>query len=181
MRVTLLGWLLGVPLIALMASLGEALEIESAQFLVGAGMGLGVGWLQGRALRPVLGDAWRWAFATMCALALPFAFFDVAKLREWDIAYSLPWAVTVGGLLVGLVQRQLLARRLHGATAWIPASFVGWMSSVLVTTGVDAMSRSTSLGNGVKLALFLGGVVLGGLVLGVVSGVGLRRLRDSVP
>jgi hypothetical protein len=50
-RVTLLGWLLGVPLIALMATAGEALEIESAQFLVGAGMGLGVGWMQGRALR----------------------------------------------------------------------------------------------------------------------------------
>lgn len=176
-RVTLLGWLLGVPLIALMATAGEMLKIESAQFLVGAGMGLGVGWMQGSALRATLGGAWRWAIATMLVLAIPFAFFDVAKLRAWDIGYSLQWAVTVGGLLVGMVQAQLLATRLRGTTAWIPATFAGYALSVAVTNGVDAFSRSLSVGNGVKLAMFLGGVVLGGVVLGLTTGWAVGRLR----
>lgn len=176
-RVTLLGWLLGVPLIALMATAGELLEIESAQFLVGAGMGLGVGWMQGRVLRESLGGAWRWAIVTMLVLAIPFAFFDVAKLRDWDIGYSLQWAVTVGGLLVGVVQAQLLATRFRGTTAWVPATFAGYALSVAVTNAVDAFSRSLSVGNGVKLAMFLGGVVLGGVVLGVTTGLALGRLR----
>lgn len=173
----MLGWLLGVPLIALMATAGEMLKIESAQFLVGAGMGLGVGWMQGRALRPTLGGAWRWASATMLVLAIPFAFFDVAKLREWDIGYSLQWAVTVGGLLVGMAQAQLLATRFRGTMAWIPATFAGYALSVAVTNGVDAFSRSLSVGNGMKLAMFLGGVVLGGVVLGLTTGWAMGRLR----
>lgn len=166
-----------MPLIALMATAGEAREIESAQFLVGAGMGLGVGWMQGRALRPTLGGAWRWAVATMLVLAMPFAFFDVAKLRAWDIGYSLQWAVTVGGLFVGMVQAQLLATRCRGTTAWIPATFAGCALSVAVTNGVDAFSRSLSVGNAVKLAMFVGGVVLGGVVLGVTTGLAMRRIR----
>ncbi len=176
-RVTLLGWLLGVPLIALMATAGEMLKIESAQFLVGAGMGLGVGWMQGRALRESLGGPWRWAIATMLVLAIPFAFFDVAKLRAWDIGYSLQWAVTVGGLLVGVVQAQLLSMRFRGTTPWIPATFAGYALSVAVTNGVDAFSRSLSVGNGVKLAMFLSGVVLGGVVLGVTTGLAIRQMR----
>jgi hypothetical protein len=167
-----------VPLIALMASAGELLEIESAQFLVGAGMGLGVGWMQGRVLRATLGGAARWTLATTLALAIPFAFFDVAKLREWENGYSLQWAVTAGGVLVGVAQARLLAARFRGSAAWILASVVGWGLSVAVTNGVDAFGRSLAVGNGVKLALFLGGVVLGGTVLGLATGSAMRWLRE---
>jgi hypothetical protein len=48
---TTLGWILGVPLVAGLAIIGEALGIGGVQVLVGAGMGLGVGLLQGRLIR----------------------------------------------------------------------------------------------------------------------------------
>ena len=43
LRATVAGWLLGVPLIVALALLGEAVGVGGAQFLVGVGMGAGLG------------------------------------------------------------------------------------------------------------------------------------------
>jgi len=174
---TLLGWLLGVPLIALLAAAGEAVHIESAQSLVGAGMGVGVGLCQAHALREVLGARWRWVLATTIALAVPFVGYDIAKVRAWDITYSLQWAVMIGGPLVGVVQSRLLARRFGGTWWWIPASALGWSLSVALVNALDRFGRSLDVSGLVKLAVFAGGVILGGLVLGLSTGAVLRRLR----
>ena len=49
-RATWLGWLLGIPLIVVLALLAEGVGVGGAQVCVGAGMGLGVGFMQRRAL-----------------------------------------------------------------------------------------------------------------------------------
>lgn len=56
-RATWVGWLAGIPMVALFALFGEVVGIGGAQILVGAGMGAAVGIAQGRALRTTLGRA----------------------------------------------------------------------------------------------------------------------------
>ena len=78
LRATALGWLLGVPLIVALALLGEAVGIGGAQFLVGAGMGAGLGLTQGRVIRTVLPGSAPWFWSCVLGLAVPFAAVDVA-------------------------------------------------------------------------------------------------------
>ena len=54
-RLTFLGWLLGIVLVIAIAFITEMAGIRAAQIPVGLGMGLGVGMAQERALRPFLG------------------------------------------------------------------------------------------------------------------------------
>lgn len=46
--------MLGIPFVAALALLGEAVGIGGIQVLVGLGMGAGIGWMQGRLMRGVL-------------------------------------------------------------------------------------------------------------------------------
>lgn len=59
-RATWAGWLLGIPLLILLALLGEALGIGGAQVFVGVGIGTGVGVAQARALRRHLASSTPW-------------------------------------------------------------------------------------------------------------------------
>jgi hypothetical protein len=69
------GWLLGVPAIALLALLGEAVDIGGSQALVGAGMGGAVG-----------------------LVALPFVVYDLGVRFGAGWAYSLTLLVGLGGV-----------------------------------------------------------------------------------
>ena len=51
---TWVGWLLGIPIIIVLALIGEAVHIGGAQFLVGAGMGTGIGLMQALVIRRTL-------------------------------------------------------------------------------------------------------------------------------
>nr|MBP9947848.1 hypothetical protein [Vicinamibacteria bacterium] len=51
-RITFLGWLLGIVLVVALALTGEMAGVHGSQIAVGLGMGLGVGVAQERALRP---------------------------------------------------------------------------------------------------------------------------------
>lgn len=140
-------------------------------------MGLAVGVMQAHALRDVLGARWRWAVATMGALALPFIGFDIAKYRDWNVGYSLQWAVALGSIVAAIAQSRMLARRFDGASWWIPASVIGWSLAVAILNALDRFGRSLQASGVVKLAVFAGGVVLGGTMLGLTTGVALRSLR----
>jgi hypothetical protein len=88
---------------------GEAvIGIGGVQVLVGLGMGTGVGLLQGRALRAVLGRTGPWAWSSALGLALPFLVTDVAAAAKSGVPYSLPRCVALGGLIVGSWQALLL-------------------------------------------------------------------------
>jgi hypothetical protein len=140
LRATSLGWLLGVPCILVLALVGEAIEIGGAQVLVGLGMGSAVGLLQGRAMRPVIGDAWPWVVASGVGLALPFLVADIAALREWELRYSLQWCVTIGGVIVGAWQALLLRARVHGTAWWLAASALGWTLAGAAARAADALT-----------------------------------------
>jgi hypothetical protein len=160
------GWLLGLVLILTAALLGDMLGFGGSQFIIGAGMGTGIGYMQGRILQHLSGAAGPWLWASLMGMGAPFL---VSDLLTWaGLPFPLPLSVGAGGLLAGFLQRRILASLTPRANWWIPASFAGWIlaagmvaiSSVL--TGVLAGFYGTLI----NLVLIL----LGGVVLGAVTG-----------
>jgi len=180
-RATWVGWVLGIPLIIALALIGEAIHIGGAQVLVGAGMGIGIGLMQGRAIRGVLGKFAPWFWSCTVGLAVPFLAADIAKAAKWDFAYSLYVSVAFGGLIVGGWQAFLLRSRFHHTGWWIVGSAVGWTLAAGMAAVADSLSRSHSF-RGIWGALaYLGIVTGGGLILGLVTGLPLVWLRRHKP
>lgn len=175
-RATWMGWLLGIPLIIVLALAGEAVGIGGVQVIVGLGMGTGIGWMQGRVMRSILDKSRPWVLACAVGLAIPFLLTDISKAAGLDLPYFLPFAVAIGGLTVGVWQALLLRSRFRGTGLWVAASVLGWMLAGGTSAAADVLSRSQSL-RGIWGALaFLGIVAVGGLILGLVTGAALVRL-----
>ena len=176
-RATWLGWLLGVPCIIVLALMGEALHIGGKQVLVGLGMGAGVGIMQGRAIRPLLKRSTPWMLVCMLGLALPFLVTDLANIAGHPLPYSLPIAVTIGGLIVGVGQAALLRDHTRSSAAWVSASLLGWTIAAGLSSLADQLSRGHGLrGIGGAFA-YLAIVAAGGLPLGLSTGTVLIRLE----
>jgi hypothetical protein len=177
LRATWLGWLLGIPCVVLLALFGEAVGLGGAQFLVGLGMGTGVGLLQGRVIRAVLGRSGPWILASAVGLALPFLTTDIATFCGWELSYSLSWCVALGGLVVGGWQALLLRARVLRSGWWIAGSAFGWTLAATAAGAADAWTTTSALRGLGGAAVYLGTVAAGGLVLGLVTGLTLGRLR----
>lgn len=173
-RATSLGWLLGVPLVVVFALGGEVVGIGGVQVLVGLGMGAGVGLIQARVLKSSVERSWTWVLVTTGGLALPFLLTDLAAKFNWGLGYSLSGCVAMGGFLAGVGQARLLRTRLGESANWVLASVLGWSlggaAAELGNTLVSAHALRGLQGAVVFLALS----VLGGPVLGLVTGLALR-------
>lgn len=178
-RATWAGWALGVPLVILLALAGESLRIGPLQFPVGLGMGMGVGFMQGRVVRNLLGAAAPWRWSCALGLALPFLVADLAQQAGRALPYSLYLAVALGGLIVGIWQALLLRRRFSRAGWWVAASVLGWSLAAGLGAVADGLPRSHAI-RGIWGALaYLGIVAGGGLVLGVVTGLVLSWMPSG--
>ena len=167
-KATTLGWLLGFVLVVILAMLWDLLG-GGAQFMVGIGMGAGVGFMQARVLDNSMGIGRRWMLVTTLGMGIPFLLWDVATRTGLSIPVSLPLCVLTGSLLVGIPQSLLLRTRLLHTSRWIVASIIGWGLPV----GLVALSDSGVL-SGVGTILSLGAMFLGGVVLGAVTGKALE-------
>jgi hypothetical protein len=176
LRATCLGWLLGVPCVALLALAGEGLGIGGSQVLVGLGMGTGVGLLQGRAMRPLLGRSGPWTLASALGLAFPFLVSDLAAHYGWALSYSLFWCVALGGLFVGVWQARLLHAHVSGSGWWVAGSAVGWTLAAAAGSAADTLVKASALRGLMGAAVYLGTVASGGLVLGLATGATLGHL-----
>jgi hypothetical protein len=172
-RATWIGWVLGVPLIILLALLGEAVGIGGAQVLVGAGMGAGIGLMQGRAIRGVLHRFIPWFWSCVVGLAVPFLATDIIKAMGREFAYSPYAAVALGGLFVGAWQAVILRSHLRKTGWWVVASVLGWTLAAGTAAGADYLSHSQSFRGLLGALTYLGIVAIGGLVLGLVTGIAL--------
>lgn len=180
LRATWAGWLLGLPCIILLALGGEALGIGGTQVLVGAGMGMGVGLLQGRAVRRYQLSAAPWFWSCVAGLALPFLISDIGHAAGVTWSYSLPACVAIGGLLVGAWQAILLRRRFNGPLWWVLGSGLGWSLAGSMAMAADQLFRSHRLHGLAGAGAFLGIIAVGGLGLGLVTGLVLvHRLRPA--
>lgn len=175
-RATWAGWLLGIPCIIALALAGEAVGIGGAQALVGLGMGVGVGVMQGREMREVTGRAAPWAWSCALGLALPFLAYDIARVSGWEPRYSLYACVAAGGLVTGAWQALILRPHVRRPGAWVAASSAGWTLAAGAAALADIVRVLPPVRGLAGALLYLGVTVLGGLVLGVVTGFALDRL-----
>jgi hypothetical protein len=119
-----LGWLLGFVLIMAISVVWNMIG-GTAQFMIGLGMGAGVGFMQGRVAIQWVGSVSAWTWATFLGLSAPFVLGDIGRALGLGIGYSLPIYMLISGLLAGLLQRRLLSGRFEGANWWVLASLLG--------------------------------------------------------
>ena len=180
-RATWVGWVLGVPLIIVMALIGEVMGIGGAQVLVGAGIGAGVGLLQGRAIRPILGRSGPWFWACVVGISAPFLGWDLASAARWPSPYSPYVALGLGGFLAGAWQAALLRERFGNPAWWVASSALGWTVAGGTAAIADWLTRSRSVRGIWGAVAYLAIVALGGLILGLITGVALVRNKRLGP
>ncbi len=180
LRASALGWLLGIGLVLGLALLWDLFGGE-AQFMVGLGMGTGVGYLQARVLRNWIRSWGRWWVATVIGMGAPFVLHDFLRLSSVQIPASLPLLVVAGGLLTGLIQQNLLWPLSCRANWWWVASQVGWA----LPAGMIALGDSGLLGPwGAFMsltAIFFGGGILGAVTGRVMVWIILDSAAQSPP
>lgn len=155
---TLIGWFVGVLLaIGLSYAVVGLFFAEETNLIVGLVLGAAVGLAQLVAVRGVLPLTSRWVWGAAAGLGIPFVVGVVAAAIWSNVAEaSDTWLVLValaGGALAGLLQAPALRRHTSRAHWWIPASLVSW--------GVAWLA---------SVAWAEAGLLLGGVVLGAVSG-----------
>ena len=175
---TLAGWLLGIPSIALFALIGEAIGLAGKHVMIGAGMGVSLGVLQSRVIRRLMGHGRAWVLSCAGGLAAAMAAGDVAATVGWTSPYRLHLAVIAGGTLASIWQARILRTAVSGAAAWIPASVLGWSAAAAAVGTADVLFQARMLGGAAGALVYLGLVVSGGLLLGVITGVSLRTLFE---
>jgi hypothetical protein len=180
-RATWAGWVIGLPLIAVLALIGEAAGIGGVQVLVGAGMGTGVGLLQGGAIRSLLHGFAPWFWSCVVGLSSPFLAADFAKVAGWNFTYSLHLCVAVGGLIVGAWQAFLLRSRVRLAGWWTVSSVAAWTLAAGTAALADSLRHAPSFRGLWAAVAYLAIVASGGLILGLVTGLTLVWLRRQTP
>ena len=160
---TTLGWLLGFILVVALSIAWDQIG-GGAQFMVGVGMGTGVGFMQSRIVGAWVSDPRRWTWATALGMGLPFLVWDLSSAVGLGAIFSLPTCVVAGSLVAGLLQSRLLRAPLAQRSTWVMASLIGWGLPVATIALGDA-----GLLSGVAAVLYLGAMFLGGAVLGVVT------------
>ena len=173
---TLAGWLLGIPSVALFALIGEAIGLAGKQVMIGAGMGVSLGLLQARVIRRLIGHGRVWILSCAGGLAAALGVGDLAEAMGWASPYRLHLAVITGGALAGIWQTRILRSHATDAWMWIPANVLGWSAAAAAVAMADGLFQARVLGGAAGALVYLGLVVSGGVLLGVVTGVSLRKL-----
>jgi hypothetical protein len=171
---TFVGWSGGFVLAILLIVAAESAGLRETQFPLALGMGIGVGVAQARLLLPYLLRRGPWIAVTALGLAAPFIATDLARGFGVPVPHALAAWVALGGLSAGLLQWRLLRRVFSRAHHWLFASLAGW--SLGGSTGFVA-DRLLPKTPGVSGALqYIGVVLTGGLLLGIITGVVLDSL-----
>ncbi len=157
-----LGWLLGLIITIVLAVSLEAISGGGAQFMVGLGIGAGVGYMQGRVLKDKLANMLAWVWASTIGMGLPFILWDISSLAGSGLPFSMPLCVAIGSLIVGILQWRLLQPLSPKAWWWIPGCFLGWT----LTAGLTDL-----------LAIII--IFFGGAVMGAISGAVLVRIVEG--
>lgn len=176
-RATWLGWTLGLLLTIVAALAGDVVGVRDSQALVGIGMGAGVGLLQARALCGVVPNPRAWLWSCVAGLAAPFLVFDLARAAGLPLPFSLYVSVALGGLAAGLWQAVLLCPVIRNAWLWALGSVVGWSLAAASASVADRLPRALALRGLAGAGMYLAVVLVGGLILGLVTGLMLVRLE----
>ncbi len=166
------GWIYGFIAIALLSALADVLRFGGAVY-IGLGMGWSIGFTQWRVARKWLRASTQWMWASTVGLAICFLVLDLLPER-WGLKeeVALQAGAAVGGLLVGVWQSRMVSPT--KARGWfVAASTAGWWLGAALPTLLAVPGHP----NGPLQAIRnIGTMLLGGLVLGVVTGCVLMRV-----
>lgn len=177
MGATALGWLLGLIALLVLASLADLVGVDG-QFMVGVGIGGGVGYMQGRTLSPWVGRPTRWLMASMIGMGGLFVLHDIVRATGAGFPYSLPLYVLIGGLVVGIWQRYLLRPVSDRATWWVPTSLFAWALPVCGLVLGDWHGAGAFGDIAGVASIFLGGAMVGAASGRVLVWI-LQRMTDG--
>lgn len=165
---TSIGWIAGIFMTLIFASLFESVGIHHMQFFMGLGMGLPIGFMQWRTAKKHLSLGTSWIWLTTSALTLPFLTFDILKkftTLNFGDRYIL-YCIAIACILVGLVQYILLRNRTTNSALWIVANVIGWSLAGLAVKAIDHTGM-VSHNNLVLFVLNLLLMLIGGFLLGM--------------
>ena len=175
-KATFWGWLIGVVFILMLSSFLGSIGIEDMQFYLGVGMGAGVGLAQWWMLKKYVPITQNWIWLSVIGMSIPFAIIDLIPSVESPLKLAL--SVALGALTVGALQYLLLKKHLTKASLWFWACFVGWTLAVLATKIIDytVLIKVSGYMNLVLAFLNLLLILSGGVILGVISGIALKKM-----
>ena len=159
-RATTLGWLIGFVLVVVLATIWDMMG-GGAQFMVGVGMGCGVGYMQARVIRNWSGRTQPWLWSSIVGMGAPFLFWDIASATGASVPMSLPVGVLIGGVLTGSLQYRLLRPYFERTPWWVPACVLGWGLPAGIIAMVDSNVFPPVFSVLSPLVIFFGGVLLG--------------------
>ena len=173
---TFLGWTFGFVLLLLFIGISGMVGLGSTQFPLGLGMGTGVGLLQrglvaDRVLAPTA-----WWRASIIGVTAPFVLWDLLKLLHVTLPYALATTVVLCGLTVGVLQASVLRAHSTRSAEWIPASVLGWGLAAATLLVNDRLPKTPGL---VGALIYVAVVLVGGVLLGLVTGLALERLLKA--
>lgn len=124
-----IGWFLGVLLVLLLAGLLEFLHLDF-QFIVGFGMGLGVGLSHWLLLRKYFLISFNWVVIQSIVLTIPFLIFDIfSRYYNLPIEKLILFIIACGVTSSSYLQYYFLLKPNSPNTKeWILFSLIGWLS-----------------------------------------------------
>jgi hypothetical protein len=175
---TFAGWAAGFVLAVILIIATDSIGIPGKASL-GLGMALGLGLAQRRAARACLGVERGWAWSYVAGLTVPMLAYDAARLIRPALDVHIAVFVVLGGALTGVLQWRLLRNRLPRARWWIPAMTLAWAIAG-ATVGVNDRYLPRVPGI-LGAALYIGVILLGGVVIGMTQRALLYGYRGQQP
>lgn len=177
-----IGWVLGVLLVVGLAVLLESFDLGwTGQSVVGLGMSLGVGVMQGLTLGHRVPKA-SWVRAMVVGFVVPYGMADglmyITALKPEQV---LPIATVLGAVLAASLQARSVGVVAGGMGHWVLRHAVAWLLAYGYTMGLLWASNAwkASLPGSITLIMAFGSLLTGGLVLGALTyGPLLRLLED---
>ena len=164
------GWFCGVIVFLMLAELQDLFHVGNGVY-IGVGMGWSIGFAQWRIARKWFGATSQWMWASTIGVTIPFLLADLVG-TQWDRDrwYLIPALAAAAGLLAGLLQRSSLRSHSGKPNWWVAASAAAWMCPALLIQLIIVPYRPRTPLEAVRNT---GSILLGGVVLGVVSGSAL--------
>jgi hypothetical protein len=153
------------------------LGLGDRQFLLGLGMGTGVGALLRRIVAERVHAPTTWWRASILGVTAPFLAWDVLHLLRVPLPHALAATVVLGGLTVGVLQARVLRAYSTRSAEWIVASLVGWsLAASTVALNDKVIPKIPGI---VGALIYVAVILIGGLLLGVTTGLALERILNA--